>query len=101
MAKRSGVIGLSIGALLTSVLAVPAQGASSRASLKRILSGYSRPVLVTHSPGNTRVIFIVLQGHLSPKAESAGRRNREVLDQELGQTIKHCLSRSLLTKKAH
>ncbi len=62
MAKRFGVIGLLIGALLTSVLAVPAQGASSRVSLKRILSGYSRPVLVTHSPGNTRVIFIVLQG---------------------------------------
>ena len=36
-------------------------GASSQVRLVPILSGYSRPVLVTHAPGDGRVIFIVEQ----------------------------------------
>jgi len=35
--------------------------ASSRVSLVPVLSGYDRPVLVTHAPGDRRVIFIVEQ----------------------------------------
>ncbi|CAN5726411.1 PQQ-dependent sugar dehydrogenase [soil metagenome] len=39
----------------------PAQTGSSDVRLRRILAGYSRPVLVTHAPGPGRVIFIVEQ----------------------------------------
>lgn len=38
-----------------------AQAASSDASLRTILSGYSRPVLVTHAPEGGRTIFVVEQ----------------------------------------
>jgi glucose/arabinose dehydrogenase len=42
-------------------MATPASAAKSKISLSRVLSGYSRPVLVTHAPGGGRTIFIVEQ----------------------------------------
>ena len=54
----SGLLGV---ALVGASMAAPVQGASSKASLVPILSGYSRPVLVTHAPGGGRTVFIVEQ----------------------------------------
>jgi len=48
-------------ALLSIAMSVPAQAATTDIALTRILSGYSKPVLVTHAPGGGRVIFIVEQ----------------------------------------
>jgi glucose/arabinose dehydrogenase len=49
------VVGLAVG-----VFAAPASAASN-VSLTTVLTGYTRPVLVTHAPGGGRVIFIVEQ----------------------------------------
>jgi glucose/arabinose dehydrogenase len=54
-------VALAVSALTVSALALPASAAKSDVSLTPILSGYSRPVLVTHAPGGGRVIFIVEQ----------------------------------------
>jgi glucose/arabinose dehydrogenase len=54
----SAVLGL---ALVTTAFAAPARAADSDVAIKRILSGYTRPVLVTHAPGGGREIFIVEQ----------------------------------------
>jgi len=54
----SAVLGL---ALVATALAVPAQAADSDVTLKRILRGYTRPLLVTHAPGSGRTVFIVEQ----------------------------------------
>lgn len=50
-------------ALIATAWAVPAaaQGVSSDVSLKRVLGGYTRPLLVTHAPGGGRTIFVVEQ----------------------------------------
>jgi glucose/arabinose dehydrogenase len=48
-------ISLAVGAFAAPV------AAASRVSLATILTGYTRPVLVTHAPGGGRVIFIVEQ----------------------------------------
>jgi hypothetical protein len=55
-----------------TLLASPAQAASSAVSLKPILRGYDRPVLVAHAPGGGREIFIVEQ---SGRIERATYRN--------------------------
>jgi len=55
-----------------TALAGPAQAASSAVSLKPILRGYDRPVLVAHAPGGGREIFIVEQ---SGRIERATYRN--------------------------
>jgi glucose/arabinose dehydrogenase len=47
-------------ALAAPISALPAAAASS-VSLSQVLSGYSRPILVTAAGGNSRVIFIVEQ----------------------------------------
>ncbi len=48
-------------ALVFAGLASPAAAASSDVSMSRVLSGYTRPLLVTHAPGGGRNIFIVEQ----------------------------------------
>jgi glucose/arabinose dehydrogenase len=62
-----------IAATVSTALAVAALGgatfgATSDVSLNPILSGYSRPVLVTHAPGGGRVIFIVEQAGVIKRA---------------------------------
>jgi glucose/arabinose dehydrogenase len=52
---------LIVVALAATAAAVPAGAAQSRISLKQVLAGYSRQVLVTHAPGGGRTIFIVEQ----------------------------------------
>ncbi len=47
--------------LAGGVLAAPVSAARSKVSLTQVLGGYTRPVLVTHAPGDGRVIFIVEQ----------------------------------------
>jgi glucose/arabinose dehydrogenase len=60
--------------MATSLLASAATAASSRVSLDPILTGYSRPVLVTWAPGSSNVIFIVEQTGLIKRATfQAGR----------------------------
>ena len=54
-ALATGVI-LSVG-----VLASPSMAATTDVKLSRVLGGYSQPVLVTNSGGNSRTIFIVEQ----------------------------------------
>lgn len=52
------------GAALLALLAglvLPVTAAPSEVRLRPILTGYTRPVLVTHAPGSSRVIFIVEQ----------------------------------------
>lgn len=62
MHKLIKVIVLSIAtSVALAALGGSAMGASSDVSLNPILSGYSRPLLVTHAPGGGRVIFIVEQ----------------------------------------
>ena len=62
MHRTPKAIGILVSiALAAGVTAAPASAASSDVSLSRILSGYSRPVLVTHAPGGGRNIFIVEQ----------------------------------------
>jgi glucose/arabinose dehydrogenase len=46
---------------LVAAVAGPVAAAPSNVRLVPILSGYTRPVLVTHAPGGGRVIFIVEQ----------------------------------------
>jgi glucose/arabinose dehydrogenase len=73
--RWAGLFSVALGiALAGSALTTTAQAASSRASLAPILSGYSRPVLVTHAPGGGRVIFIVEQtGKIERATYSDGR----------------------------
>ncbi len=47
--------------LAGGLLAAPVSAARSKVSLKQVLGGYTRPVLVTHAPGDGRVIFVVEQ----------------------------------------
>ncbi len=64
MGKRrwSGLISAALGlALVGTAVVAPVQAALSKASLVPVLSGYSRPVLVTHAPGGGRTVFIVEQ----------------------------------------
>lgn len=62
MHRTSRAIGILVAvAMAAGILAAPAGAASSQVSLSRILTGYSRPVLVTHAPGGGRTIFIVEQ----------------------------------------
>ena len=62
MQRTFKAIGILIAITLAGgVLAAPASAASSDISLTRALSGYSRPVLVTHAPGGGRTILIVEQ----------------------------------------
>jgi glucose/arabinose dehydrogenase len=62
MHRRTRATAVALGiALIVTALAAPTHAAQSRVSLVRILTGYSRPVLVTHAPGGGRVIFIVEQ----------------------------------------
>jgi glucose/arabinose dehydrogenase len=68
---RQSLAALAILALISLAAGVaPATvgAASSEVSLAAVLSGYSRPVLVTHAPGSSRVIFIVEQGGLIHRA---------------------------------
>lgn len=48
-------------ALLAGTVAIPTAAADSRVSLRQVLGGYTRPLLVTHAPGGGRDIFIVEQ----------------------------------------
>lgn len=61
MGTRLRLLSVIIGIILAAVAALPVGAASSQISLVRVLSGYSRPVLVTHAPGGGRTIFIVEQ----------------------------------------
>jgi glucose/arabinose dehydrogenase len=62
MQRTSKALGiLVVLALVVGVMAVPTSATASDISLSRILTGYSRPVLVTHAPGGGRTIFIVEQ----------------------------------------
>jgi glucose/arabinose dehydrogenase len=49
-----------------------ATAASSQVSLEPILSGYDRPVLVTHAPGSSRVIYIAEQTGVIRRATFQG-----------------------------
>lgn len=51
---------LIVISLAAAAFAVPVS-AASKVSLPTVLTGYTRPVLVTHAPGGGRVIFIVEQ----------------------------------------
>ena len=51
---------LAIGSL-TAGMSTASAAPASRVSLVPVLSGYTRPVLITHAPGDPRVIFIVEQ----------------------------------------
>lgn len=68
------LVALLITTLGLAVLGGAAAGASSDISLRTILSGYSRPVLVTHAPGGGRVIFIVEQTGKIKRATYANGR---------------------------
>lgn len=59
---------LASAALAAALLPLAATAADSSVSLPQVLSGYARPVLVTHAPGASRVIFIVEQGGLIKRA---------------------------------
>jgi glucose/arabinose dehydrogenase len=59
---------ISAIAIATSALSSATIAASSRVSLMPVLSGYTRPVLVTFAPGSSRVIFIVEQTGLIKRA---------------------------------
>jgi glucose/arabinose dehydrogenase len=61
MQATRGLAILIAVALAVSALAVPAGAASSGVKLSQVLSGYTRPVLVTHAGGGSRTIFIVEQ----------------------------------------
>jgi len=75
MHRTIKAIGILISvALVAGVMAAPAGAASSKVSLARVLTGYSRPVLVTHAPGGGRTVFIVEQ---TGKIKRATRRNGE------------------------
>ena len=71
-------VALGVSALAVSALALPASAAKSDVSLTPILSGYSRPVLVTHAPGGGRVIFIVEQTGKIHRATFSGGRWRKL-----------------------
>ena len=75
MHRTLKAIGILVSiALVAGVLALPASAASSQVSLSRVLTGYSRPVLVTHAPGGGRTIFIVEQtGKIKRATYAQGR----------------------------
>lgn len=56
------VVAAAASIVASTALGEAVAGASSKVSLNPILSGYSRPVLVTHAPGGGREIFVVEQG---------------------------------------
>ncbi|MEX1296007.1 MAG: PQQ-dependent sugar dehydrogenase [Candidatus Limnocylindrales bacterium] len=79
MHRTSKAIGILVTvALAAGVMAAPSSAASADISLKRVLSGYSRPVLVTHAPGGGRTIFIVEQTGKIKRATYANGRWRKL-----------------------
>jgi glucose/arabinose dehydrogenase len=75
MYRTIKLIGILVSvALVAGVMAAPAGAASSKVSLNRVLTGYSRPVLVTHAPGGGRTIFIVEQTGKIKRATFANGR---------------------------
>ena len=72
-----GLAVVLVVALAAVLLTASVSAAPSRVSLARILTGYSRPVLVTHAGGDSRVIFIVEQtGKIKRATYQAGRWKR-------------------------
>ncbi len=62
MRHASRAFAILLGAVLAvNVLAVPTAATDSNVTLSRVLGRFTRPVLVTHAPGKSRVIFIVEQ----------------------------------------
>jgi glucose/arabinose dehydrogenase len=57
---RTLVVALVV-ALLAAAAAAPAGAAKSDVSLTKVLGGYTRPLLVTHAPGESGVIYVVEQ----------------------------------------
>src|SRR5664279_5272971 len=73
---RPLVTAVSVTLLASSLIAAPG-AASGGVSLSRILTGYSRPVLVTAPRGHSRRIYIVEQtGTIKVATYSHGRWSR-------------------------
>ncbi len=79
MHRTSRAIAVLIAvALMGTALAVPASAANSDLKLTRILGGYSKPVLVTHSPRGGREIYVVEQTGKIHRATFSGGKWRKL-----------------------
>jgi glucose/arabinose dehydrogenase len=79
-----------LAVMVVALLAAPGAGSAastapsapaaraSRVALEPVLSGYSRPVLITHAPGEGRVIYIVEQTGAIKRATFEGGRWRKL-----------------------